>query len=53
MRDIAIELRIARPVDLPHPAFADQRGDFVDAETGAGSEGQSCRDYTGGAAAPT
>ena len=24
----------------PHSAFAEQGGDFVDAETGAGSEGQ-------------
>ena len=32
---------------LAHPAFADLRGDFVDAETGAGGEGQAVRDYTG------
>ena len=39
-RDIAIELRVAGPKHLSHPAFADLRGDFVDAEAGAGSEGQ-------------
>ncbi len=47
-RDVAIELRVARPIDLAHAAFADLRGDFVDAETGAGSEGHRERsDYTG------
>ncbi len=39
-RDVAIELRVARAIDLPHAAFADRRSDLVDAETGAGSEGQ-------------
>ncbi len=32
--DIAIELRIARAIHLAHAAFADLRGDFVDAEAG-------------------
>ena len=39
-RDIAIQLRIARAIDLSHAPFADWRGDFVDAETGARREGQ-------------
>ena len=40
-RDIAIELRIARAVDLAHPAGADAGDDFVDAEARAGSERQT------------
>ena len=36
MRDLAIQLRVARAIHLPHAAFADLRGDFVDAEAGAG-----------------
>ena len=37
-----------RAIHLPHAAFADLRGDFVDAEAGAGSEGQTLVvDYTG------
>ena len=36
-----------------HAAFANLGGDFVDAEAGAGSEGQLWRDYTGVAAVPT
>ena len=40
-RDLATELRVARPIDLPHAAFADLGGDLVDAETGAGKEGQT------------
>ena len=36
-RDVAIQLRVARAVDLAHAAFADRRDDFVDAEAGAGS----------------
>ena len=39
-RDIAIQLRVARPVHLAHAAFADGRRDFVDAEARAGGEGQ-------------
>ena len=49
-RDIAIELRVAGPPHLPHAAFADLGGDFVDAEAGAGGKGQDVRDYTGGSA---
>ena len=52
-RDVAIQLRVARAIHLAHAAVADRRGDFVDAETGAGSEGQGLRDYTGGIAART
>ena len=40
-RDIAIELRIARPEYFAHPARADAGDDFVDAETRAGSESQA------------
>ena len=46
-RDVAVELRITRPIDLPHPAFTDLGRDDVDAEAGAGTEGQRLRDYTG------
>ena len=45
--DLALQLRVGRPIHLAHAAFADLRGDFVDAETGAGREGQGWRDYTG------
>src|SRR4029453_12928719 len=48
-RDIAIEFRVARPEYLPHPAFADRRGDLVGTESRAGYKDQSWRDYTGGA----
>ena len=41
MRDVAIQLRVARAIDLAHPAFADRRGDFVDAETSADRESQT------------
>ena len=51
-RDVAIQLGVARAIHLAHAAFADRRGDFVDAEAGAGSEGQWC-DYTGRDAART
>ena len=40
-RDIAVQLGVARPEHLPHAALADRRGDFVDAESGAGSERQA------------
>jgi hypothetical protein len=39
-RGVAVQLRIARAKALAHAPFTDLRGDFVDAETGAGSEGQ-------------
>ena len=38
--DVAIELRVAGAVDLAHAALADQRDDFVDAETVASKQGQ-------------
>ena len=41
-RDLALQLRVRRPIHLAHAAFADLGGDFVDAEAGAGSEGQVC-----------
>ena len=30
---------VSFPIDLAHPSHAEQRGDFVDAEAGAGREG--------------
>ena len=42
-RDVTIQFRVASAVDLPHPALADMRNDFVDAETGTGCEGQVLR----------
>ena len=44
-RDLALQLRVGRAIDLAHAAFADLRGDLVDAEARAGSEGQRWRDY--------
>ena len=38
-RDVAIELRVARAIDLAHSARADGREDFVRAEAGAVREG--------------
>ena len=35
-RDVAVEPRIVRPVDLAHPARAEQAHDFVGAESRAG-----------------
>ena len=37
-RDLAFQLGVGGPIHLPHPAFADLFGDFVDAETSSGSE---------------
>jgi hypothetical protein len=45
-RDVAVQLRIARAKDLPHPAFANRCGDFVDAEAGAGCERGQGVDYS-------
>ena len=39
-RDVAIQLRVAGPEDLPHAAFADAGDHFVDTETGTGGKGQ-------------
>ena len=44
-RDIAIQPDIARAIDLSHAAFADRRGDFVDAEKRTGRESQTAEDY--------
>ena len=52
--DLALQLRVRRPIHLAHPTLADLRGDFVDAEAGAGREGQAIFvDYTGGTAGRT
>ena len=40
-----------RAIHLAHPAFADRRDDFIDAEAGAGSERQSAGLYGGSIAA--
>jgi len=34
--DLTLQLRVRRPIDLPHPTHAELRGDFVGAEPGAG-----------------
>ena len=39
-RDLTLQLGIGGPIHLPHPAFAYQRSDVVDAETRTGCEGQ-------------
>ena len=39
-RDVAIQLRVAGAIDLPHPALANLGNDFVDAEASAGCECQ-------------
>ena len=46
-RDIAVQRRITRLIHLAHAALADLCGDFVDAETRAGGEGQCQLDYMG------
>ncbi len=38
-RDITIQLRVQRPVELPHPAHADLGGDLIRTEAGAGLQG--------------
>ena len=40
-RNVAIQFGIARAIHLTHPAFTDLGGDLVDAETRAGSKGQT------------
>ena len=47
-RDGAIEARVSAFVHLAHAARADLRGNFVDAETGAGMRAKLVVDYTGG-----
>ena len=45
--DLTLQLRVRRPIDFPHPTHAELRGDFVDAEAGAGREGQAIRGLYG------
>ena len=52
-RHLATEFGVFRAIDLAHTAFADRRGDVVDAETRAGNEGQLRREYTGRTGAGT
>jgi hypothetical protein len=40
-RDVAIQLRIARPIHFAHPAGPEGRDDFVRAEAGPGGGGQT------------
>ena len=53
MATCAIELRVRRAIDLAHSAGADLRGDFVGAETRAGSQGQAAVNYMSGTTTPT
>ena len=45
-RDVAVELRVPRAIDLAHPPRAERREDLVGAEAGAGDEGQCVVEYT-------
>ena len=45
--DRSVEPRVAGLVDLAHTAGAERGDDFVDAETGAGGEGQGSRQVYG------
>src|SRR5438093_10797525 len=47
-RDTTIELCVSSAIHLPHAAFADLRGDFIDAEASTEAEGQTLLDYTVG-----
>ena len=38
--DLALQPGVGGPIHLPHSALTEQGGDFIDAETGAGSESQ-------------
>src|SRR4029079_5655479 len=40
-RDVTLQFRVGGAIDLPHPAFAALRGNVVDTEACAGSEGQT------------
>src|SRR5256885_1357888 len=40
--NVALELIIMRDVNLPHPARAEERADFIPPESGAGSESHEC-----------
>ena len=47
-RDVAIEVRVARPIHFAHAAGSEGGDDFVRTEAGAGGEGQTVAlDYTG------
>ena len=46
--DVALQLRVARAIHLAHAACADLGHDFIDAEAGAGTEGQIVREYMAG-----
>ncbi len=37
-RDLALQLRVGRPIDDPHPALAERGGDLVRSYAGAGNE---------------
>ena len=39
---VALQLRVRRPVHLPHPTHTDLGGDLIRAEAGAGTQSQSC-----------
>jgi len=39
-RDVAVQARITRPIDLAHPTSPDRAGDFVGTDTVAGDERQ-------------
>ena len=41
MATLTFQLGVGGPIHLPHPALADLSGDFVDAEAGAWSKGQT------------
>ncbi len=46
--DLALQVRVCRPIDLPHPAHADLGGDRIRAEAGAGSQGHEAGRIIGG-----
>ena len=46
-RHLAAEAGVCGAIDRAHPALADLRGDVIDAEARAGSEGQTAVDYMG------
>lgn len=45
--DLTFQLGIGGPIHLAHAPFADERGDFVDADACSRSESQGVVDYTG------
>ena len=52
-RDLTFQPGVRRPIHLAHPAFANLRGDVVNAEACAGCNEQCLRDYTGAAVVRT